>query len=340
MLFNPDPKKQATEVYFSRKLNPDSPLLHDFNDNTVQTVEEHNQLGLSLDKKLDFNIHAENKINKCNKLIGIMKQLSLSILRDILLTICKSFVCPHLAYTDIIYDKSGNVNFESKLERVQYNACLAITSAIRGANRDSIYAELSLESLSARRWYRKLLFCYKIVHGLSPTYLTAYIYFASERSHSIRLSTQRHLQEPICRTKAFQSLFFLYCIKIMNGLDPDLRNKDSCKEFKNKASPLIKINTNSISSVHDVYGVKLLSRLRLNFSHINEHKVRHGFKDGTNCTCDYGSAKEKTLHFLLQCQKYQTIRLELLNSIYNLEPKIRKLPNGKLLHLLFYGSKL
>ena len=130
MLFNPDPKKQATEVYFSRKLNPDSPLLHDFNDNTVQTVEEHNQLGLSLDKKLDFNIHAENKINKCNKLIGIMKRLSLSILRDILLTICKSFVCPHLAYTDIIYDKSGNVNFESKLERVQYNACLAITSAI------------------------------------------------------------------------------------------------------------------------------------------------------------------------------------------------------------------
>ena len=144
MLFNPDPKKQATEVYFSRKLNPDSPLLHDFNDNTVQTVEAHNQLGLSLDKKLDFNIHAENKINKCNKLIGIMKRLSLSILRDILLTICKSFVCPHLAYTDIIYDKSGNVNFESKLERVQYNACFAITGAIRGNNRDSIHAELGL----------------------------------------------------------------------------------------------------------------------------------------------------------------------------------------------------
>ena len=198
MLFNPDPKKQATEVYFSRKLNPDSPLLHDFNDNTVQTVEEHNQLGLSLDKKLDFNIHAENKINKCNKLIGIMKRLSLSILRDILLTICKSFVCPHLAYTDIIYDKSGNVNFESKLERVQYNACLAIA----GTNWDSIYAELGLESLSVRRWYQKLLFFYKILHGLSPAYLTVYINFVSKRSHNARSSTQKHL-EPICRTKVF-----------------------------------------------------------------------------------------------------------------------------------------
>ena len=63
------------------------------------------------------------------------------------------FVHPHLDYADIIHDKPGNVNFELKLERVQYNACLAITGAIRGTNRDSTYAELGLESLSARGWY-------------------------------------------------------------------------------------------------------------------------------------------------------------------------------------------
>ena len=44
-----------------------------------------------------------------------------------------------------------NVNFESKLERVQYKACLAITGAIQVTNMDIIYAELGLESLSARR---------------------------------------------------------------------------------------------------------------------------------------------------------------------------------------------
>ena len=87
--FNPDPRKQTTEIYFSRKLNQDSPLPFDFNDNTVEVynyVEVHNYLGLPLDKKLDFNIHIENKTNKCNKMIGIMKRLSLSILRDSLLT--------------------------------------------------------------------------------------------------------------------------------------------------------------------------------------------------------------------------------------------------------------
>ena len=90
-----------------------------------------------------------------------MKRLSLSISRDSPLTIYKMFDRPHIDYADIISDKPGNVNFESKLERVKYNACLAITGAIQGTNRDSIYAELGLESLSASKWYGKLLFSTK-----------------------------------------------------------------------------------------------------------------------------------------------------------------------------------
>ena len=104
-----------------------------------------------------------------------------------------------------------------------------------------------------------------------------------------------------------------------------MQNIDSYKEFKSKIS----------FSVHDV--VKLLSRLRPKFSHLNEHKIRHGFKDGPNCMCGCGSA---ILHFFLQYQQYQTIRLELFNSIYNLDLKIRNLSNDKILHLLLYVSKL
>ena len=140
--FNPD-----SEFYFSRKLNQDSRLPLEVNDNTVQIVKVHNRL--SLEKKLDFNIQIDNKINKCNKMIDMMKRLHLVWNdRDSLLTIYKLFVRPHLDCADIIYDKPGNAYFESKLERLQYNACLAITGAIRGTNKDSINAELGLESLS------------------------------------------------------------------------------------------------------------------------------------------------------------------------------------------------
>ena len=111
-----------------------------------KTAEVHKHFGLLLDKKLDFSNHIDNKVNNCNEVIGIMKQLSLSISRDSLLTIYKTFVCPYLDYAD---------------EIIQCNTCLAIKGAIQGTNRDRIYAELGLQSLSTRIWYQKLhFFCF------------------------------------------------------------------------------------------------------------------------------------------------------------------------------------
>ena len=41
MSFNPDPSKEATEVFFSRKGNQDSPLPPGFNDNPTETAKVH-----------------------------------------------------------------------------------------------------------------------------------------------------------------------------------------------------------------------------------------------------------------------------------------------------------
>ena len=85
-----------------------------------------------------------------------------------LLTIYKSFVRPHLNYGDISYDKPNNGNFQNKLEKGQYRACLAITSAIQGTSRTKLNDELALHSLITRCWCNKLTFFYKIVNGLLP----------------------------------------------------------------------------------------------------------------------------------------------------------------------------
>ena len=52
----------------------------------------------------------------------------------------------------ILYDNPNNKSFQSKLEKVQYRACLAITGAIKGTLRERLYNELGLHSLSTRRW--------------------------------------------------------------------------------------------------------------------------------------------------------------------------------------------
>ena len=86
-----------------------------------------------------------------------MKRLSNKIPRD-------------AVYGDIVYNKPNNESVTSKLERVEYNACLAITGTIQGTCHERLNTELGLESLSDRRWVCKLTFLYKIVKGNSPQY--------------------------------------------------------------------------------------------------------------------------------------------------------------------------
>ena len=91
-------------------------------------------LGIVLDSKLNFNAHVDQKIKKCNRVIGLIRRLSVALPQNVLLTIYNSFVRPHLDYGDILYDKPNNENFQNKLEKVQYRACFAITAAIQGTS--------------------------------------------------------------------------------------------------------------------------------------------------------------------------------------------------------------
>ena len=56
MQFNPDPNKQANEVYFSRKPNTDYYIPIKLNDSPVQLCESQKHLGVILDKHLTEKI--------------------------------------------------------------------------------------------------------------------------------------------------------------------------------------------------------------------------------------------------------------------------------------------
>ena len=118
-------------------------------------------MGIVLDSKLDFKFHIDQKIKKCNKLIGLIRRPSVNLPNNAILTMYKSFIRPHLDYGDILYDKPEDENFQNKLQKVQYRGCLAITGAIQGTSRQKCYRELGLHSLSKRRWRNKIFFFIK-----------------------------------------------------------------------------------------------------------------------------------------------------------------------------------
>ena len=110
---------------------------------------------MHLDEKLNFN-HVKEKIAKANKGTGLICKLAHVLPRQSLITIYKSFIRPYLDYGDIIYDQPNNESFCNLIEKVQYNAALAITGAIKGTSQLKIYNKLGIESLEFRRWFRHL----------------------------------------------------------------------------------------------------------------------------------------------------------------------------------------
>ena len=74
-----------------------------------------------------------------------------------------ALIRPHLDYGDVIYDQPHNDTLCRMIESVQYSAALAKTGAIKGSSRERLHQELGLESLSDRRWYRRLVYFFNIL---------------------------------------------------------------------------------------------------------------------------------------------------------------------------------
>ena len=177
------------------------------------------------------------------------------------------------------------------------------------------------------------------MNGLLPGYLYSYLDFPSQINYSLRSVSASVIKPSLSRTKSFKNTFFPYCINEWNNLTVEIRNSKSVGAFKK----LIKCEKkeNSIFSIYDPLGVKLLTRLRLQFSHLNEHKFRHGFGDTINAMCACGSEVETTEHFLLRCHLYSPQRLELLENLEKVNSSLFNLnAKDKVIFLLYVSQSV
>ena len=114
MSFFPDRTKQAQEIIFSRKKNATThpPLF--FNNSEIKLSSNQKHLGLTLDSKLSFNKHINDKINQANKDVGLLRKLQAILPRNSVLTIYKLLIRPLLDYADVTYYQPSNESFSKK----------------------------------------------------------------------------------------------------------------------------------------------------------------------------------------------------------------------------------
>ena len=157
---------------------------------------------------------------------------------------------------------------------------------------------------------------WKIVKGISPTYLQNYLPVIQ---HSRNPTRQNVFSAIPSKTDYFGNSFFPYSVKI--------------SMFKKSLLKFIRHSQAYVYNVNDYVGVKLWTRLRLNLSHLYEHKFRHNFQDTVNTLCSCSLESESTTHFLLHCPFYNNQRI-----IRDIDMTISNLSEDNLVNTLLYGN--
>ena len=123
-----------------------------------------------------------------------------------------------------------------------------------------------------------MTFFYKIVKNPAPKYLQSYLLPQAMNQYSTRVAKKNLLTALASRTLSFSNTFFPHCINVWNKLNHNLRIANSIYKFKNYLTKFVKVKENFTFSKSDPFGLKLLTRFRLNFSHLNKYKFRHNVR--------------------------------------------------------------
>ena len=223
------------------------------------------------------------------------------------------------------------------IERVQQKVSLVIFNYSKGTSRDKQYEELVWESLYDRRDVRHLTVFYKVKNNLAPSYLSDHIPIHNDLNINLR---NRRAKLPIIRTDRYESSFFPYTIKLWNILDTEASSKPSVQSFKKYLNDFKRPLGHPLFGISDRFGTKLLTKIRVNFSDLRDHRFNHNF-NCVNPLCLCGIEDESSVHYFLRCPRFSNQRKSLLSNVSDIiNSDVTVLPNEHLYYILVYGSNV
>ena len=104
--------------------------------------------------------------------------------------------------------------------------------------------------------------------------------------------------------------------------------------FRKRMLNLIRPKCNGTYGILNPTGLKLLARLRLGLSHLNDHEFNHNFKDCINPLCSCSLSVENNVHFFLHRHHFSLQRQTLMNNIKSIDKGIIHV----LVNVLLFGN--
>ena len=118
-----------------------------------------------------------------------------------------------------------------------------------------------------------------------------------------------------------------------------MRNAPSINVFKQNILKFIRLGSNKVFNIYNPHGLKLLTRLRLDLSHLRGHKFNHSFSDCLDEICMCGKDIESTNHFFLQCSLLLKKTQTLINKVRDIGSLLIDQNENSLCYTRLFGKE-
>ena len=204
-------------------------LKYILNGQVLESTLSEKDLGVTVDDKLKFHVHAVAAAKKANQMLGIIKRTYITRDAETIATLYKSMVRPHLEYGNAIWGPCYKGDLKL-IEGVQRRATKLVSNL-----RDKPYIdrikEMKLPSMEYRRKRGDMIQCFKIMKGLVR--IEKEELFCMQPHYVTRGHDQNFLRQQAKRSARAIS-FSLRTIRNWNNLPQDVIDAPSVNVFKNR----------------------------------------------------------------------------------------------------------
>ena len=195
--------------------------------NSVNSVVEEKDLGVTFDPSLNFSLHHDKAIAKANSRLGLVKRSFRHLDEKSFITLYKSLIRPILEYSSVVTNPVRKQD-QDRLESVQRRA----TKLVPGL-KDKPYGErlkvLKIPSLKYRRKRCDVLQTYRILTKVDDLEETDFFTMRQEdrtRSNGFKIFKRQ------CRTKARANAFSQRVVNNWNNLPKEVTTAPTVNRFK------------------------------------------------------------------------------------------------------------
>ena len=196
---------------------------------------------------------------------------------------------------------------------IQNEAARIVTGATKLTSLQSLYIKTGWESLASRRQKSKFVLFYKMQNEMIPDYLSSLAPPTVCSTTRYRLCNESVLQSIPAESHQYYHSFLLSVTRAWNRLPEETKTLPSITAFKHK------LNTDIKKPPQYYYCGKRLgqihhTRLRLNCFSLYQNLFSKKHQNDPHCEC---GEIENTHHYLVNCDLFQNLREELLNTVTN-----------------------